>query len=66
MDDKIQSCTLCRHFSMEGGKPSCTERPKVNEREDFPFKNTDCKHYWYVYDFSRLYDRKSRNSKPKD
>jgi hypothetical protein len=64
--DKIQSCTLCKNFSMEDGKPSCTKRPQVHEIESFPFKDTDCKHYWYVYDFSRLYDRKAKASRPKD
>jgi hypothetical protein len=66
VDDKRQSCTLCKNFSMEDGHPSCTERPKVNEIEDFPFKDTDCKHYWYVLDFSKLYNRSSRTHRAKD
>lgn len=66
MADKIQSCTLCKHFSMEGGKPSCKERPKAHEIADFPFKDTDCKYYQYVYDFSKLYGHKHRVHRPKD
>ena len=66
MADKIQSCTLCKNFSMEGSKPSCTKRPRVHEIESFPFKDTDCEHYAYVFDFSKLYDRKPRTNRSKD
>lgn len=51
------SCTLCSYFRAIGGRPTCTKRPKVHERDDFPFKDTDCVHYRYILDFSRLYNR---------
>jgi hypothetical protein len=60
------SCTLCTHFSVIEGQPGCLKRPKVHEREDFPFKDTDCRFYHYVFDFSKLYDRGPIAPTPKD
>jgi len=65
MTKERKSCTLCIHFDMESGTPACKERPKVHEIENFPFKDTDCESYHYVFDFSHLYNRKPR-TKPKE
>jgi hypothetical protein len=65
MGEERASCTLCVNFSIVEGQPGCQERPKVHEREDFPFKDADCKYYRYVFDFSKLYN-KPRIYRPKD
>lgn len=53
----INSCTLCVHLTVEEGKLTCGRRPDAHKKPDFPFKDTKCKHYHYVFDFSRLYCR---------
>lgn len=53
----IKSCTLCVHFVVKEGKLVCEEIPDAHKKPNFPFKDTKCRHYRYVFDFSRLYCR---------
>ena len=51
-----RSRTLCIHLDFKEGKPCCLKRPNESKKSGFPHKSTKCKEYYYVFDFSKLYD----------